>query len=213
VTPVPVPYTYAATIVGVLRSYIVADVDLGFGFWSRQRLFQTVGGPGPDVGQRVLLRSIKPGPRARVFKAQLSPLTAASPLYVYNATTRRVTDADTLVLAPDLGFGAWLEPSTRPDAALRSFRLLGCNTRELGQPGGAEAAAAVAEKLPPGGSTIIRSLRSDKYGGRMDAQVTLPSGRDLTAELIAEGWAAPWDGKGPKPVPTWPRSVPNTPGR
>ena len=47
----------------------------------------------------------------------------------------------------------------------------------------------------------LLSLGWDKYGGRSDAQLTLPDGRDLTAVMIAAGHAAPWNGQGPKPVP------------
>ncbi len=109
----------------------------------------------------------------------------------------RVIDADTVALDVDLGFGVWQR--------YQSFRLLGCNGRERSDVGGPEATAHLAAILPAGTFVSLASIKPDKYGGRYDAKITLPDGRDLTQVLVAEGWAAAWDGKGSKPVPPWPR--------
>jgi micrococcal nuclease len=109
----------------------------------------------------------------------------------------RVIDADTLVLDVDLGFGVWQR--------YQSFRLLGCNGREHSDVGGLEATANLAAMLPAGTFVSLTSIKPDKYGGRYDARITLPDGRDLTQVLVTEGWVAVWNGKGLKPVPPWPR--------
>lgn len=111
----------------------------------------------------------------------------------------RVIDGDTVVLDVDLGFNVWL--------CNQSFRLAGCNAIEHSSPGGAEAAANLATLLPAGSLITLTSLKPDKFGGRYDAIITLPDGDDLTRLLVATGWAAAWDGRGPKPVPVWPRET------
>jgi endonuclease YncB( thermonuclease family) len=118
-------------------------------------------------------------------------------MFTYAAVVERVIDPDGLGLAVDLGFDTWHRGS---------FRLLGCNARELSQLGGREAAANLAALLPVGTQVTIRSVKPDKFGGRYLAVVTLPDGSDLVSTLIAEGWAAAWNGTGTKPVPPWPRS-------
>jgi len=83
-------------------------------------------------------------------------------------------------------------------------RLLGCNARELSMAGGPEAAQHLAELLPPGLWVTVETFKPDKFGGRYDARITLPDGRDVTAVMCTDGYAAPWDGAGEKPIPAWP---------
>lgn len=109
----------------------------------------------------------------------------------------RVVDGDTVILDIDLGFNTWRR--------YESFRLIGCNARERSTAGGPEAHANLQTLLPVGAWVSLTSVRPDKYGGRYDARIYLPDGRDLTQVLIDSGWAAPWDGRGPRPIPTWPR--------
>ena len=123
-------------------------------------------------------------------------------MYTYNAMVVAVHDGDTITASIDLGFHVMLFQ--------QQVRLLGCNARELSEPGGLEARDNLRALLPSAPATVtIRTVRPDKFGGRYDAQITLPDGTDLVSKLIADGWAAPWDGTGSKPVPPWPR--PNTP--
>jgi endonuclease YncB( thermonuclease family) len=123
-------------------------------------------------------------------------------MYDYRAVVTSVVDGDTIVAEVDLGFHAWHHGP---------FRLAGCNARELHAPGGPEARDHLAALLPPGTPVTIQSTRpgtpvpDDKYAPRYDAAITLPDGRDLVTVLVAEHWAAPWDGRGPAPVPPWPR--------
>jgi micrococcal nuclease len=109
----------------------------------------------------------------------------------------RVVDGDTVILDVDLGFGTWLHG--------QSFRLRGCNAREHSMLGGSEAAAHLRTLLPVGSCVTLTSIRPDKYGGRYDAGITLQDGSDLVQLLIAHGWVAPWNGKGERPLPAWPR--------
>lgn len=124
----------------------------------------------------------------------------AWPAYTYAATVVRVIDGDTAVLDIDLGLSVW--------ARGQHIRLAGCNARELSMPGGPEARDHLAGLLPAGTQVTVSTVKPDKFGGRYDAQVTLPDGRDLVALLIVEGWCAPWDGTGPAPVPPWPIPAP-----
>jgi endonuclease YncB( thermonuclease family) len=125
-------------------------------------------------------------------------MTALLP-YTFYSYINRTKDGDTVEVFVDQGFG-----TARPK---QSFRILGINAREEGQPGGPEAAAHLAELLPVNTRVIVNSVKPDKYGDRYDGKITLPDGRDLSSVLIAEQWAAPWNGQGTKPVPPWPRTI------
>lgn len=119
-----------------------------------------------------------------------------TPDYVYWARIVRYIDGDTVLLDIDLGHYVWVR---------LSCRLFGINARERSAPGGAEAAAHLANLLPPvGGSVVIRSVAVDKYSGRFDGQLQLPDGRDAGEAMVADGYAALWDGRGRAPVPPWP---------
>lgn len=122
---------------------------------------------------------------------------STGPVYAYAAVVTAVHDGDTVTADIDLGFDVH---------TIQHVRLAGCNARELAQPGGPEAAANLTGLLL-GKQVVLHTVRPDKFGGRYDAAVTLADGTDLVAELVAQQWAAPWDGTGPKPVPPWPRTV------
>lgn len=111
----------------------------------------------------------------------------------------RVIDGDTVDVDIDVGWDVWVRN--------QSLRLAGCNAREHSQAGGPEAAANLAQLLPAGTQVTLTSIKPDKFGGRYDAVIKLPDGRDLTLLLIAQQWAAAWNGQGVKPVPPWPRTV------
>lgn len=132
---------------------------------------------------------------------------------VYKATVARIHDGDTIdvdallhkqtvakTLNQDLGFNVWRRPGGiwLVDQAVR---LLGCNAPELATPAGKAALAFLQTLLKVGDVVVLTSERWDKYGGRVDGAITLPDGRDLATVMIAAGHAAPWDGKGVKPVP------------
>lgn len=127
-------------------------------------------------------------------------VTLQSP-FIYNATVLYAHDGDTFDC--DVDFGFYLHHAPTP------VRLLGCNARELSAPGGIEARDNLAALLPVGARVLLQTAKPDKYAPRWDAQVTYLTAdgavHDLVTDLIADGWAAAWDGKGSAPVPPWPR--------
>ncbi len=128
---------------------------------------------------------------------------AVAPLYVYNATLVTVHDGDTITVNVDLGFRIWRHTV--------HARIAGISALELSMPGGHEAAAHLADLLPAGSPVVVRSIKvghdpADVMSfDRYVLAVILPDGRDLAGLLVADGWAAPWDGNTrPVPYPPWP---------
>ena len=116
------------------------------------------------------------------------------PLYTYRAVVTAIHDGDSLHLAVSLGFHLTVDVTCR---------LHGVNARELADLGGLEARDHLAALCPPGSTVLFRSLGPDKYG-RWLGVLELPDGRDVATEMIRAGMAAPYDGRGTKPVPPWP---------
>lgn len=120
--------------------------------------------------------------------------------FLYNGQVIDVHDGDSLRVYVDRGMR---------DYSVWPIRLLGGNARELSAPGGTEARDELKRRLPPGMAVVLATVKPDKYGERKDAAVFYadPSGavHDLVAEMIADGWLAPYSGDGPMPVPPWPR--------
>ncbi len=81
-------------------------------------------------------------------------------------------------------------------------RLAGLNARELSAPGGPEAGAHLASLIPPGTPVTVQSVRPDKYAGRFDG-VIYAGTASVNDRMIADGFAAAWDGTGSRPVPPW----------
>ena len=115
------------------------------------------------------------------------------------ATVTRVVDGDTIHCDIDLdlklGYGDY------------PVRLEGCNAAEVSTDAGKAARDNLTAMLPAGTPVILTLIKDYKYGGEFVAKVWLYDGTDLVAELIAEQWAAAWDGRGTAPVPPWPRTV------
>lgn len=82
----------------------------------------------------------------------------------------------------------------------QSVRFYGCNAPELNTPEGKAARDFLCTLITVGDTVTLLSHGWDKYGGRIDGQITLADGRDLVATMIAAGHAVAWDGTGPKPV-------------
>ena len=120
-----------------------------------------------------------------------------STAYIYKATVVDVHDGDTFTADIDLGFNITIR---------YRVRLAGCNAIELDQPGGPEARAHLLELLPLLSVCLVSSVHFDKYGGRIDAYVDLPRGLNpsVSKRMIRDGFAAAWDGTGPRPTPPWP---------
>lgn len=131
----------------------------------------------------------------------------------WTATVTNVHDGDTISVTIDLGatahggdkdYGFHIYRESNRLVMHADIRLLGCNAAELAAPGGVEARDHLLEVMPLGTVVRLSTESPDKYGGRYDATVTLPDGRDLVSLLAATGWAAAWNGVGTKPVPAWP---------
>lgn len=118
--------------------------------------------------------------------------------YVFRAKTIEVLDADSVRMDIDCGFSITYRTIVR---------LFGCNAAELGTPGGDAARDFLTAMLPVGCPVLLASEKPDKFGGRILAVVQLAGGTDVAQLLIEQGWAAPWNGRGVKPVPPWPREV------
>jgi endonuclease YncB( thermonuclease family) len=130
----------------------------------------------------------------------------------YKATVVNIHDGDTIDVDLvvdrtgkvkgdiDLGFGLHRTPRGH-ELPRQSVRLAGCNAPELSTDAGKAALAFLETVLSVGDEVTVLSTGWDKYAPRIDGQVTLPDGRDLTEVMIAAGQAAPWDGEGAKPVP------------
>lgn len=131
--------------------------------------------------------------------------------HVYRAVVLDVVDGDTVHLAVrlrrsraangDLGFHVYDEDGWL--TVHESFRLEGCDAAEKRTALGRRAIARVVELLPAGSLVTVASKRpkigQERYG-RWLATITTAAGVELPAELIVEGLAAPWDGRGSKPV-------------
>jgi len=120
-------------------------------------------------------------------------VTLTGPAYIYSATVLNTHDGDTATMVVALGF----------DVTIRlKCRLSGLNARELASPGGPEARDHLAQMLAAGPVTV-ESVHWDQFGGRFDA-VVYAGGVNVCAQMIADGYASPWNGRGPRPVPPWP---------
>lgn len=81
-----------------------------------------------------------------------------------------------------------------------SVRVLGIDTPEIRGRCEAERRLAVEARdylvsLFEGADLVVLDVDGwDKYGGRIDARVITPDGRDLAALLVAAGLARPYDG-------------------
>lgn len=135
----------------------------------------------------------------------MSKKVSTASLYTYRATVRSVYDGDTFRADLHLGMGIIFMGEAGSGASLR---LLGCNAIELGKPGGLETKANLESLLPVGAVVTLRTVKPDKFGGRYNAQITLPDGRDLVTLLIAQGYAMSYTGEGTKHTPAFPIVVP-----
>lgn len=119
--------------------------------------------------------------------------------FVRNAVVIDVHDGDTVTLDVDLGYFAH---------AHVPHRLYGINAPEIASIEGKKARGYLKSLLPVGTKVIVRSTKvksdgiaSDKYGGRFLANLFLAdSGLNINKEMVAQGHAKDWDGKGVKPT-------------
>jgi endonuclease YncB( thermonuclease family) len=127
----------------------------------------------------------------------------ASPVAAKPFKVIAVHDGDTLTVA-----GEWAIMDGRK-VALRipgsiNIRLLGIDTPEIGSRAKCPAENALADRardnlrrLVAGGTVDVTAARHDKYGGRLLAVVKV-DGMPVSAAQIAGGFAAAYDGSGPR---------------
>lgn len=112
----------------------------------------------------------------------------------YVGVIRGFYDGDTAYIDLDLGFGFPLL-AVNPITGKHQWRcrLVGINAPELEVPDGSGIAARdfALGLAPPGTWITAVSYGWDRYGGRWDGQVTLPSGDDLATVIMNAGHATP----------------------
>lgn len=129
---------------------------------------------------------------------------------IFPAALLEVTDGDTVRVLCDRGGDDFWRPS---------LRLLGGNARELHQPGGKEARDHLEQLCASVAPIVVADLWAmpctvvskswDKFGGRIDGYLAVPGVGDVMTQMLRDGYAAPWDGRGAAPVPPWPLEHPD----
>ena len=122
----------------------------------------------------------------------------STPLYYsYTATVERVIDGDTFRVKVYVWPG--LEAST-------AVRIGGIDTPELELPKceqeralGVQAKELLSRILPAGSRVTIKEISPDKYFGRVGARVQTKDGKDVATQMLSQGLARPYFGKGEKP--------------
>lgn len=102
----------------------------------------------------------------------------------YLGTVDKVQDGDTIYVKLDLGFDLTVYARCRirtPEATI--------NAPELSTTAGKEAKAFALDLLPPNSIVQVHSYGWDKYGGRIDATIQLPDGRDFGQVMLDSGQA------------------------
>ncbi|MBC7950590.1 MAG: thermonuclease family protein [Rhodospirillaceae bacterium] len=108
----------------------------------------------------------------------------------YNAQVLRVIDGDTVEARVRL----WLDQ----DLTVR-VRLRGIDAPEMHEDcaDAAEASRTALTRLLGAGAVTLTRISYDKYGGRVDAALSLADGRDVSAVMLSGGYARRWPkGKG-----------------
>lgn len=112
--------------------------------------------------------------------------------YEFWATVIKVIDGDTIDLLVDAGFFVGIQIRVR---------VKGIDAPEVTTPEGRAVRDLLRTTLPVGTPAFIRTTKvaGDKYG-RWLAELTFDSIGELSAWMIAEGHAVPYDG-GARPAP------------
>lgn len=126
--------------------------------------------------------------------------------YQYWIDVTEVHDGDTFSCVVHLPFYIDIE---------MACRIAGINAIELGDPGGPEAMRHLYNLLYNADKTWVVSMKPDKFSGRFDATVftsveTSPgyvTATDVGGQMVEDGYAVEWNGRGPKPTPPWPIPV------
>ena len=113
-----------------------------------------------------------------------------SRLYVYQATVRRIIDADTMECNIDMGFRMSLA------ATIRLSRIDAWETRGPERPKGEAATEFVRERVWPGDRVTIQTFKSGSFG-RWLAELWYTDDEsgvevNLNDELVENGHACQW---------------------
>jgi endonuclease YncB( thermonuclease family) len=120
----------------------------------------------------------------------------------YRGLVREVHDGDTIYIDLDLGFGHLIQSKDwdgHPWLACRVQKhrddgtFIGINAPELSTTAGKVSRDFAQSVLPAGTRVSVMSLGWDKFGGRFDGSIALPSGRDFGALMVAAGQAVERD--------------------
>jgi endonuclease YncB( thermonuclease family) len=109
----------------------------------------------------------------------------------YPGVVDLVHDGDTVNVRLDVGFDL---------TVYARVRVHGINAPELSTDAGKAARDHGQALLPSGTPVTVMSLGWDKYGGRIEGDISAASFGDFATAMIAAGQAKPWDGKGARPV-------------
>ena len=103
----------------------------------------------------------------------------------YPAEILRVIDGDTVEARVHVWLG--LDQTVR-------VRIRDIDAPELHGdcPDAGQASRDALVRLLGSGPVILSNIKHDKYGGRVDAALTLPSGTDVGTALLRSGHAVPW---------------------
>lgn len=101
----------------------------------------------------------------------------------YRGVVERVVDGDTVYAKLDLGFDL---------TAYARIRVYGINAPELNTAEGRAARDFAQAVLPVAGAVEVLSHGWDKYGGRIDAEIRAPDGRDFAQVMLDAGHAVPY---------------------
>lgn len=104
----------------------------------------------------------------------------------YSGVVDKVHDGDTIDVKLDLGFDL---------TVYCRCRVYGINAPELSTQAGKDARDFAQGILPVGTVVKVVSKGWDKYGGRTDATIEMPSGQDFGQAMLAANQAVPFSGK------------------
>ena len=109
----------------------------------------------------------------------------------YPAEVLRVIDGDTFAARVRVWPGLDVETKVR----LRGIDAAELHARCAEELSQAEAARATLQTILAEGSVTISRVGIDKYGGRVDALAATRATTDVSAAMLAGGWARPYDGR------------------
>jgi endonuclease YncB( thermonuclease family) len=107
----------------------------------------------------------------------------------------RIIDGDTIVVRVQPWLGLFIEAHVRLEG-LDAPELHGHCDQEVAM---AQRAKVRLAALLADGQVMLRNIRNDKYGGRVDARVISGSGTDVAEVMISDGLARPYHGERRQP--------------